>query len=119
LAFQRAAGGEDLLRKIERGVGEGCRHRCFYWHCGPWYAGPDQDATRLIDREALTLDEFVFERCQVLSIELKLQLEGPIRQAAPLAQQGDRLIHHCDKVHRASSLAWFSASVLMGACIIA
>jgi len=38
------------------------------------------------------------------SIDSKLPLEGAIRQAAPLAQQGNRLIHHRDKVHRVSSL---------------
>ena len=51
----------------------------------------------------MALDEFVFERLQVLGIELKLQLEGPIRQTAPLAQEGNRLIHHRDKVHPVSS----------------
>jgi hypothetical protein len=91
---------------------------------GAWLRGrgcsrPDQDAAGLIDREALALDELVFECCQVGVIELKLQLEGTIRQATPLSQEGDRLIHHRDKVHRVSSLAWFTASVLMGACIIA
>ena len=45
---------------------------------------PDQDAPGFIRREALALDEFVFERFQGLSIELKLQLEGALRQAAPL-----------------------------------
>jgi hypothetical protein len=52
----------------------------------------------------LALDELIFERCQVLGIELKLQLEGAIRQAAPLAQERDCLIHHRDKVHPLSSL---------------
>jgi hypothetical protein len=33
----------------------------------------------------LPLNELVFERCQVRVIELQLQLEGAIRQAAPLA----------------------------------
>jgi hypothetical protein len=37
-------------------------------------------------------------------IELKLQLEGPIRQTAALAQEGYRLIHDRDKVHPVSSL---------------
>src|SRR5262249_44418192 len=66
---------------------------------------PDQDAPGFIRREALTLDEFVFERFQVRGIELKLQLEGAIRQAAALAQQRDRLIHHRDKVHPIPSLS--------------
>ena len=46
----------------------------------------------------------VLERGQVRVVELKLQLEGPIGHAAPLAQQGDHLIHHRDKVHPVSSL---------------
>ena len=33
------------------------------------------------------------------SIDSTLPLEGAIRQAAPLAQQRDRLIYHRDKVH--------------------
>jgi hypothetical protein len=52
----------------------------------------------------LALNELIFERFQVRGIELKLQLEGAIRQAASLAQQRDRLIHHRDKVHPVSSL---------------
>jgi hypothetical protein len=52
----------------------------------------------------LALNELVFERLQVLKDELKLQLEGPIRQTAPLAQEDDCLIHHRDKVHAVSSL---------------
>jgi hypothetical protein len=35
----------------------------------------------------LALDELVFERVQMRVIELKLELEGAIRQAAPLAQE--------------------------------
>ena len=72
---------------------------------GLWYLPAGwRDTTRLIDREALPLNELVFERVQVRVIEPKLQLEGAIRQAAALAQQGNRLIHHRDKVHRVSSL---------------
>ena len=73
----------------------------------------------LIGREPLAFDEFVGHIVQRLIIELELPLEGAIRQAAPLAQEGDHLIHDRDKVHRVSSLAWCSASVLMGECIIA
>jgi hypothetical protein len=38
-------------------------------------------------------------------VELKLELEGAVRQASPLAQEGNRLIHHGDKVHPISSRA--------------
>jgi hypothetical protein len=51
----------------------------------------------------LARDELVFEHSQVRVIKLKLDLEGTIGQAAPLAQQRDRLIHDGDKVHSLSS----------------
>ena len=109
LAFQSAAGGQNLLGKIGGCVGEGRPDRCFNWRGGHGVSRtrvthPDQDCPVLIGREPLALDKLVFERGQVRVIELKLQLEGPIRQAAPLAQEGDRLIHHRDKVHPVSSL---------------
>ncbi len=66
--------------------------------------GPDQHAALLIDRQALAVDEFVLEILQRRVIELELPLEGAIGQAAPLAQQGDHLIHDRDKVHPVSSL---------------
>ena len=66
--------------------------------------GPDQHIPVLIDREALALDEFVLQVLQCVVVELELQLEGAIGQAAPLAQQGNHLIHHRDKVHPVSSL---------------
>jgi hypothetical protein len=62
---------------LRRGWGRGDRHRratC-----------PDQDAPCFVRSQALALDELVFERFQVHGIELKLQLEGAIRQAPPLA----------------------------------
>jgi hypothetical protein len=64
---------------------------------------PDQDTALFIHRHTLTVDELVLERLQVRLVELELQLEGAIRQAAPLAQQRDRLIYHRDKVHSISS----------------
>src|SRR5262249_38421354 len=42
------------------------------WLGGGWITRPDQDAACLIHRQALALDELVFERCQVRVIELKL-----------------------------------------------
>ena len=66
--------------------------------------GPDEDPALLIHCQALAVDELVFEDLQMGLIQLELELEGPIGQATPLAQEGDRLIHHRDKVHRVSSL---------------
>jgi hypothetical protein len=66
----------------------------------------------------LALDELVFERFQVRVIELKLQLEGPIGEAAPFAQEGDRLINYCDKVHPIPPCV-VSSSMLMRKFIIA
>ena len=40
LAFQRAARGEDFLREIGRGVGEGCRSRGLHGRRGATGAGP-------------------------------------------------------------------------------
>ena len=79
---------------------------------------PDEDGPVLIYREPLALDQFVCECCQVRVIELKLQLEGAIRQAAPLAQQRDRLIHHRHKVHLVL-LPWSSPCVRRRDLIIA
>ncbi len=39
-----------------------------------------------------------------LIVELALPFEGAIGHPAPQAQQRDRLIHHCDKIHPVSSL---------------
>ena len=71
-----------------------------------WAASPIQTSTSpcLIGGEPLALDEFDLQILQVRVIELKLPLERPIRQAAPLAQEGDHLIHDRDKVHPVSSL---------------
>jgi hypothetical protein len=41
---------------------------------------------------------------QGVRIQLELSLQGAIRHTAPLAQQGNHLIHERDKVHPVSSL---------------
>ena len=84
----------------------------------PGVAGPDEDAASLIDGEALALDELIFERLQVRLVELELELERAIGQAAPLAQQRNRLIHHRDKVHPLSSLPDALSEVRMHVSII-
>ena len=62
------------------------------------------DAALLIHGQALTVNQLVLQVIQRGIVELKLPLEGPIGQAAPLAQEGDHLIYHCDKVQPVSSL---------------
>jgi hypothetical protein len=107
LAFQRTAGDEDFLREIRRGVGEGGQRGCPGWRCGrrrrPHRIGPDEDPALLIHRQALAVDDLIFEVIQRSVVQLALPLQGPIRQAAPLAQQRDHLIHDGDKIHRLSS----------------
>jgi len=46
---------------------------------------PDQDMALFIPRHTLTVDELVLKRLQVHLVELELQLESSIREAAPLA----------------------------------
>jgi hypothetical protein len=41
---------------------------------------------------------------QGVRIQLKLALQGTIGYTAPLAQQGNHLIHERDKIHPVSSL---------------
>ena len=104
LAFQGTAGGEDFLGQIGWGVSEGGSSKGLHGSRGGGgsrtsVTRPDQDVAPLIDRQALALDEFVLHILEGRVIELELPLEGPIGQAAPLAQQGNHLIHHRDKVH--------------------
>jgi hypothetical protein len=66
LAFQGTTRGENFLREIGRGIGQrgrllGGGGRCGSRGRGASGSAPDQDAAGLIDREALALDELVFE----------------------------------------------------------
>ncbi len=86
LAFQGAAGGEDFLGEIGRGVGQ--RRPVLVAGGGP-RAGtrslgtrPDQDVAVLIDRQALALDEFVLQIFQGRVVELELPFEGADRSGA-------------------------------------
>ena len=106
-AFQGTARGEDLLRKIGRGVGEWRRGAAGRGgHCGnrASVACPDQATPRVVTYLWMGIEEFVFQIVQGVVIQLKLSLEGPIGHAAPLAQQRDHLIQDRDKVHPAPSL---------------
>src|SRR4029453_16325510 len=61
---------------------------------------PDQDSARLIGREVLGLNEFLFEG---FVIQLELDLERPIRHALTLTEEGNHLIEDRVKVHRVPS----------------
>ena len=100
----------DLLGEIGRRVAEGSPDRCVARGGGPGgsrprVARPDEDVAPLIDRQALALDEFVLHILQRCVVELELPLEGAVGHAAPLAQEGDHVIHHRHKVHPISSLS--------------
>jgi hypothetical protein len=104
LAFERTAGGQDVLRERGRGGGEG-DHRGWGSGCrGGDVTGSDQDVAPLIDYQALACDEFVLYILQRRVVELELPLEGAEGHAAPLAHQGDHLIQNRDKVNPVSSL---------------
>ena len=62
----------------------------------------DQDATVLIHRQALPLDEFDFHIFQIRVIELEMPLEGAIGQASPALEHGYRLVQDLLKGHRAT-----------------
>ena len=80
---------------------------------------PDEDVALLIDRHALALDEFVLHVLQGCLVELELPLQGAVGHAAPLAQEGNRLIHHRDKVHPLSSLPGVQPPMSLRGSIIA
>jgi hypothetical protein len=109
LAFQDAFGGQDLLGKIRRGVGEWETVLATDWgSCrvggGDLGTVPDQDTAFFIHRQALPLDEFGFQICQIRVIELELPLEGAIGQAPPALEHGYRLVEDLLKGHRPPSL---------------
>jgi hypothetical protein len=52
----------------------------------------------------LRVEEFVLQDRQLLVVQRELELKGAIGDTASLAQEGEYLIHHCDKVHPVSSL---------------
>src|SRR5262249_47787441 len=104
LALHGASGGEDLLGKIGRRVGQrGTSLGGGGWG-GGWGGGasvpdPDQDFARLIGREVLGLNEFIFEGFEGVVIQLELDLERPIRHALTLTEEGNHLIEDSVKVH--------------------
>ena len=78
--------------------------------CGSRLTAPDQDPAVLIHRHALAVDELVLEDLQLCLIQLELELEGPIGQATPLAQEGDDLIQDRHKVRHFFPLSCVGAA---------
>ena len=110
LAFQGAAGGEDFLGQIGRRVGQrgtllGGGGGGGGWGGGASVPDPDQDSARLIGREVLGLNEFLFEGFESVVLQLELDLERPIRHALTLTEEGNHLIEDSVKVHRTPSCA--------------
>ena len=64
----------------------------------------DHGFIRVIDYMGLRVKQFVLQGSQLRVIQRELELQGAIGDAAPLAQEGDHLIHDRDKVHPVSSL---------------
>ena len=71
--------------RVERHSGGGAR---------PYHAAP-----RIVANLRVGIEQCLGEIVQGVIIQLKLPLEGAIRQAAPLAQERDHLIQDRDKVH--------------------
>ena len=106
LAFESTARGENFLREIGRGVGERYAVLGAGWHGdreghGASAPDPDQDSARLIGREVLGLNEFLFEGVEGVVLQLELDLECTIRHTLTLTEDGNHLIEDGVKVHRA------------------
>src|SRR5262249_40304605 len=83
LPGQGRAGRQDLVGEMGGRVGEGRPYRYFYrlgGHGGSRtrLTRPDEDATVLIHRHTLSLNEFRFHIVQIRVIELELPLESAI-----------------------------------------
>ena len=102
LAFQGTSGGEDLLDQIGWGVRQR-RRRCGGRRGRYGGAGPDQDCTVFITRQALALDEFVLQICEGCVVELELPLQRAVGQAPPALEHRDRLVENLLKGHRPPS----------------
>ena len=86
LAFQGAAGGEDFLREIGRGVGKGGGGLVEWGRgtrgdsSGP--SRPNQHLAFLVPSKLVHLHNFVREECEQVVVELKLDLERTIGDTA-------------------------------------
>jgi hypothetical protein len=79
------------------------------WRCCPWFwsrarvSKPYQHSAVSIYGLLFGLDDFIFERCNVLIIQLEAQLEGSIGDASFPLQQVEYLGQDRIKVHHRPS----------------
>jgi hypothetical protein len=100
LAFERVAGGENLLGQVQGRVGvwgalglfSGRWRRC----CAP---PPDQHRARLIHSDALGLNEFSLQVLEGVIIELELPFERAIGHAATALEHRHRVIENLLEGH--------------------
>ena len=109
LAFQGAAGGQDFLREIGRGVGEWGPLGCRRWRrrsagSGARVTRPDETSPGIIADLRMRVQELVLEVVQRRVVELKLPLQGAVGHPAAPLQHGNGLIQHLLKGHPPSSL---------------
>jgi hypothetical protein len=90
LPFERTAGGQDLLGQMRRRVGEG---DVLAWRRGGLSDGnralPHQELPVLIHRHLSDLNQLHLEVVQVVVIEGKLALQGPVGDALVLLEPVD------------------------------
>jgi hypothetical protein len=65
-----------------------------------WGAGAAQAAAGIIDHLGVRVEEFVFERLQLVVVQRELDLEGSIGDPPALPQEVHGLIEHRIEVHR-------------------
>src|SRR5262249_5209297 len=65
---------------------------------------PDQSAPRIISHLRLRVQEFVFQRGELLIIQRELELEGPIGHSPTALEHGERLVEDLLKGHCPPSL---------------
>ena len=110
LAFQRAAGGQDLLREIRWRIGEGgLRGRRHdgrsSGRCRRGLTRPEQPLPGIVTHLGMGIEEFGGEIRERIIIQGELALEGPIRDPLALPGKRDNLIQDSIKVHARPSLA--------------
>jgi hypothetical protein len=81
-------------------------------YCG-WVCttGPDQDSAVLIDRQALRLDNFSLQICEVGIVKTELPLERPVGDAPAASEHLERLIQHLLECHSWASICGMSPHV--------